>query len=131
MQILYESDVTGHSTSEILARTRNQGGTPDETLAYASDLLSGIRARKQDIEEEIATSAPEFPVDDLPPIDRAILEIALFEALYGEDVPPRAAVNEAVGIAREFGGDNSVAFINGVLGDVIDRRFPEASRKRR
>jgi transcription termination factor NusB len=46
-------------------------------------------------------------------------------------VPPRAAVNEAVGIAREFGGDNSVAFVNGVLGDVIDRRFPEASRKRR
>jgi N utilization substance protein B len=131
MQILYESDVTGHSTSEILVRTRNQGGTPDDTLAYASDLLSGIRARKQDIEVEIATSAPEFPVDDLPPIDRAILEIALFEALYGEDVPPRAAVNEAVGIAREFGGDNSVAFVNGVLGDVIDRRFPEASRKRR
>jgi N utilization substance protein B len=131
MQILYESDVTGHSPSEILVRTRNQGGTPEETLSYTSELLTGIRARQQDIEAEIAIAAPDYPVADLAPIDRSILEIALFEALFGEDVPPRAAVNEAVGIAREFGGDGSASFVNGALGEVIDRRFPEASRKRR
>jgi transcription antitermination protein NusB len=130
MQILYEAEVTGHSTAEILVRTRNLGGTPDETLEYASDLLTGIRARITDIHAEIEIAAPQYPVEEIAPIDRAILEIALFETLYGDDVPPRAAVNEAVGIAKDYGGDVSARFVNGVLGDVIDRRYPESSRRR-
>ena len=131
MQILYEAEMTGHSTSEILVRTRNLGGTPEETLEYASELLTGIRARIRDIDSEIEISAPQFPLEDIAPIDRAALQIALFEVLFAEDVPPRAAVNEAVGIAQDYGGDTSARFVNGVLGNVIDRRHPEASRKRK
>jgi N utilization substance protein B len=131
MQILYEAEMTGHSTSEILVRTRNLGGTPEETLEYASELLTGIRARIRDIDSEIEIAAPQFPLEDIAPIDRAALQIGLFEVLFAEDVPPRAAVNEAVGIAQDYGGDTSARFVNGVLGNVIDRRHPEASRKRR
>jgi N utilization substance protein B len=130
MQMMYEAGMTGHSTSEILIRTRTQGGTPDETLEYTSDLLTGVRARLDAIDAEIEVVAPQYPVDELSPIDRAILEIAMFEILFGEDVPPRAAVNEAVGIAQEYGGEASARFVNGVLGSVIDRRFPESSRRR-
>ena len=130
MQILYESVVTGHSTAEILVRTAAQGGTPEETLAYASDLLTGIRAQGRNIDAEIEAAAPEFSVAEIAPIDLAILQIAAFEIIYGDDVPPRAAVNEAVGIAREFGGDSSARFVNGVLGAVIERHRPEASRRR-
>jgi transcription antitermination protein NusB len=130
MQIRYEADMTGHSTAEILVRTRNLGGTPDETLQYASDLLTGIRARVTDIHAEIEIAAPDYPVEGIAPIDRAILEIALFETLFGDDVPPRAAVNEAVGIAKDYGGDASARFVNGVLGEIIDRRHPESGRKR-
>ena len=130
MQMMYEAEMTGHSTSEILIRTRTQGGTPDETLEYTSALLTGVRARLDAIDTEIETVAPQYPVDELPPVDRAILEIALFEILFGEDVPPRAAVNEAVGIAQEYGGEASARFVNGVLGSVIDRRFPQSSRRR-
>ena len=131
MQILYEAEMTGHSTSEILVRTRNQGGTPDETLEYASMLLTGIRARITEIHAEIERAAPDYPVEDIAPIDRAILEIALFESVFGGDVPPRAAVNEAVGIAGDYGGDASARFVNGVLGAIIDRRHPESGRKHR
>jgi N utilization substance protein B len=131
MQILYEAEVTGHSTSEILVRTRNQGGTPEETLEYASELLVGIRARVNDINAEIEAAAPDYPVEDIAPIDLAAMQIALFEALYGDDVPPRAAVNEAVGIAGDYGGDASARFVNGVLGTILDRRHPDAGRKRR
>ena len=130
MQILYESEVTGHSTTEILVRTRVQGGTPDETLDYTSVLLTGIRARSLDISAEIERAAPDFPLMSIAPIDRALLQIAIFETLYGGDVPPRAAVNEAVGIAKEYGGDASARFINGVMGQIIDRYHPEASRSR-
>ncbi len=130
MQILYESVVTGHSTAEILVRTSAQGGTPEETLAYASDLLTGIRAQGRNIDIEIEDAAPDYPVEDIAPIDHAILQIAVFEIMFGDDVPPRAAVNEAVSIAREFGGDSSARFVNGVLGTVIDRRRPDARRLR-
>ena len=101
MQIRYESEMTGHSNAEILVRTRNQGGTPDETLEYASELLTGIRARITEIHAEIERAAPDYPVEDIAPIDRAVLEIALFESVFGGDVPPRAAVNEAVGLAGD------------------------------
>jgi N utilization substance protein B len=129
MQMMYEAGMTGHSTSEILIRTRTQGGTPDETLEYTSALLTGVRARLDAIDAEIEAVAPQYPVNELSPIDRSILEIALFEILFGEDVPPRAAVNEAVGIAQEYGGEASARFVNGVLGGIIDRRFPESSRR--
>ncbi len=128
MQMLYESVVTGHSTAEILVRTASQGGTPEQTLAYASDLLTGIRAQSRNIDAEIEDAAPAFSLDDIAPIDRAILQIGIFEIVFGDDVPPRAAVNEAVSIAREFGGDSSARFVNGVLGTIIDRRRPDARR---
>ena len=130
MQILYESVVTGHSTAEILVRTSSQGGTPEETLSYASELLTGIRAQDRNIDAEIEDAAPAYSVDEIAPIDHAILQIGIFEILFGDDVPPRAAVNEAVSIAREFGGDSSARFVNGVLGTIIDRRRPEARRSR-
>lgn len=130
MQILYESVVTGHSTAEILVRTSAQGGTPEATLAYTSDLLTGIRAQVRNIDAEIADAAPTHPTAEIAPIDHAVLQIGIFEILFGDDVPPRAAVNEAVSIAREFGGDSSARFVNGVLGTIIDRRRPDARRAR-
>ncbi len=130
MQILYEADLTGHSTSEILVRTRNQEATPDETLEYTSFLLTGVRARERDITVEIEMSAPDYPISGIAPIDRSILQIGVFEALYADDVPLRAAINEAVEIAREYGGDASARFINGVLGSISERAAPQNDRSR-
>ena len=130
MQILYEADVTGHSTSEILVRTRNQEGTPEETLEYTSFLLTGVRARDRDITAEIELSAPDYPLSGIAPIDRSILQIGVFESLYADEVPLRAAINEAVEIAREYGGDASSRFINGVLGSISERSSPETRRPR-
>ena len=130
MQIIYESGMTGHSTSEIMVRLRAQGGTPEATLGYANDLLTGIRARTPDIVAEIERAAPQFPFEDIAPIDRALLQIAVFESLYGDDVPPRAAVKEAVDIAAEYGGETSSRFISGAMGEIIDRNHPDTRRKR-
>ena len=124
MQILYEADVSGHSPTEILVRTRNQGGVPEDTLTYASDLLTGIRARSLDLIAEIEQAAPEFPFDGIAIIDRSVLQIAIFEAIY-DDLSRRGAVNEAVEIAREYGGDTSARFVNGALGEIIDRLRPD------
>jgi N utilization substance protein B len=128
MQTLYESGMTGHSPSEILARTRAQGGNPVETVDYASFLLDGVRARERDIIEQIEAVATDFPARDLPPIDASVLKIAIFEVLYADDVPVRAAVNEAVSIAREYGGESSSRFVNGVMGTIVDELTSTSGR---
>ena len=124
LQSLYEADVTPHSSAEILARIRAEGTTAAETLDYASDLVNGVRANRRTIDEHIAAAAPAFPIDQLPTIDRNVLRLAIFELMHGPDVPPRAAINEAVEIAKEFGGDGSGRFVNGVLGTIFDRLKP-------
>ena len=125
LQSLYEADVTPHSSAEILARIRAEGTTAPETLQYASDLVNGVRANRSTIDARIAEAAPAFPVDQLPTIDRNVLRLAIFELLHGPDVPPRAAINEAVEIAKDFGGDGSGRFVNGVLGAIFERLGPE------
>jgi len=121
LQSLYEADVTPHSSAEILARIRAEGTTAAETLDYASALVNGVRANRRTIDEQIAGAAPAFPIDQLPTIDRNVLRLAIYELTHASDVPPRAAINEAVEIAKEFGGDGSGRFVNGVLGTIFDR----------
>jgi N utilization substance protein B len=66
-------------------------------------------------------AAPAFPIAQLPAVDRTVLRLAIYELLEERDVPPKAAINEAVELAKRFGGDNSGRFVNGVLGTVVDR----------
>lgn len=124
LQSLYEADVTPHSSAEILARIRAEGTTAPETLDYASDLVDGVRANRRTIDEHIAGAAPAFPIEQLPTIDRNVLRLAIYELIHAPDVPPRAAINEAVEIAKEYGGDGSGRFVNGVLGTIFDRLKP-------
>ena len=119
MQTLYEADVTEHSALAVLARLRAQGTTPAETFDYASELIGGVQANQERIDAEIERAAPAFPVGHLPAIDRNVLRVAIFELLHALDVPPKAAINEAVEIAKEYGGEGSVRFVNGVLGTVL------------
>lgn len=124
LQALYEADVTGHSAAEILARLRAEGTTAPETLEYASDLIAGVRSNRRPIDDHIAAAAPAFPIDQLPTVDRNVLRLAIFELLHAADVPPRAAINEAVEIAKDYGGDGSGRFVNGVLGTIFDGLKP-------
>ncbi len=121
LQILYEVDVTDHSADEVLARTRAQHATPEEAFAYLASLVHGVHADADRIDTHIAAAAPAFPVAQLPPVDRNVLRVAIFELLNHEDVPPKAAINEAIDLAKRYGGDNSGKFVNGVLGTVFSR----------
>ena len=81
------------------------------------------------IDREIGLAAPAFPIEQLSPVDRNALRIAIFELRY-TDVPVKVAINEAVELAKRFGGESSGRFVNGVLGTVVDR-LPDSDRKRR
>jgi transcription antitermination protein NusB len=121
LQTLFEADVTDHSVAEIMARIRALGTTEEQTFAYVAQLVQGISADVDRIDEHIGAAAATFPVAQMPPVDRNVLRIAICELLNHADVPPKVAINEAVDLAKRFGGDKSGRFVNGVLGTVFNR----------
>jgi transcription antitermination protein NusB len=118
MQTLYEADLTEHSWNEVLERV-----TTDELLTptiadYARRLVNGVMTNKIEIDKQIREAAPAFPIRQLSPVDRNVLRIAIYELAYEPTVPTRAAINEAVELAKRYGGDNSARFVNGVTGTI-------------
>jgi N utilization substance protein B len=91
---------------------------PVEAGDFVRSLVNGVLDNKNNIDDVIRRFAPAFPVEQIAPIDRNILRLAIFEVLFDNRVPVKAAINEAVELAKGFGGDTSQKFINGVLGSV-------------
>src|SRR3989338_975620 len=91
-----------------------------EDDAFVSNLLDQILKKQAMIDEIIEATAPDWPIDKISIVDRTILRIGLTELLFGDrkEVPPKVAINEAIELAKTFGGENSGKFVNGVLGAV-------------
>lgn len=118
LQILYEADVADHSPEEVMERYSTDMTLPQPVRRYIERLVTGVLEDDERIDAEIAAAAPAFPVGQLPAVDRNILRIAIYELMSEQDVPLKAAINEAVELAKLYGGDNSSRFVNGVLGTI-------------
>lgn len=123
MQTLYEVDFRpGAKIDEIKERNIHEfEGNVD--VEFYNMIVDGVMKNQADLDEMISSSAPEWPIDQIPPIDRIILELSIFELKYEKDLPPKVAIDEAVELAKQFGADNSSKFINGVLGSVFKNLF--------
>ncbi len=115
LQVLYEADTAQREAGVILSRHFQDDTLAEGLRSYTSQLVSGVMAEKASLDKLISGLAPDFPVAQLAAIDRNILRIALWEMRFG-DVPVKAAINEAVDLAKIFGSDASARFVNGVLG---------------
>ena len=122
LQVLFESDCSGHDREVSLNWLAEEQALPEPVLAFAQELVQGVAENKDRIDSLIATHAPHWPVEQLSAIDRNILRVAIFEILINNSVPLKAAVNEAVELAKAFGSENSSRFINGVLRAVSEVR---------
>ncbi|HEV8573966.1 MAG TPA: transcription antitermination factor NusB [Dehalococcoidia bacterium] len=118
LQALFELDSVGHAPEETIARQFEAGPASPEVVEFARELVTGVLESKERIDQTIQATAPAFPVEQMAVVDRNILRLAIYEVLIDNRVPMRAAINEAVELAKEFGGENSPKFINGVLGSV-------------
>ena len=118
LQTLYEVDTVGHPAEETLLRLAAESGLADAAIAFARELIAGVLDNRERIDEVIAKAAPAWPVEQLAPIDRNILRLAISEIVINNRTPVRAAINEAVELAKRFGSDSSARFVNGVLGSV-------------
>ncbi|MFH1031982.1 MAG: transcription antitermination factor NusB [Chloroflexota bacterium] len=118
LQALYEIDSTGHTEETVLSHIFENSNLSEENINFARELIAGIIQNTKAIDEKIKRFAPAFPIEQIAVIDRNILRLAIFEILLDNKVPVKAAINEAVELAKSFGSDSSPRFVNGVLGSV-------------
>lgn len=118
LQALFELDSVGHPPDETIARQLEGVPASANVQRFATELVNGVLDNRASIDKTIEGTAPAFPIEQMAAIDRNILRLAIYEILIDNRVPMRAAINEAVELAKEFGGENSPKFVNGVLGSV-------------
>lgn len=120
MQTLYEHEFRPNSVLTEIQKRNIEEYKNDVDESFVNFLINGVMQNADSINNEIVKSAPEWPIEQISLIDKSILRIAIFELLYSVNVPPKVAINEAVELSKQFGGENSSKFINGVLGTVYD-----------
>ena len=118
LQALYEIDSTAHKAEEVVDHILVERGASEENASFTRELVIGVIQNREQIDENIQRFAPAWPIEQIPMVDKNILRLAIFEILLDNKVPVKAAINEAVELAKTFGSDNSSKFINGVLGTV-------------
>jgi len=122
LQTLYEWDFGGQKTEpkEILQRNALEFAPGAQFEGFMNSLLKGVITKQTELDNIIITAAPEWPIEKISFMDRNILRLGLYELLFSnrEEVPPKVAINEAIELAKKFGGETSSKFINGVLGAV-------------
>lgn len=122
LQALFEVDIAHHDPGASLRGRLEESPLPPEGVAFCEALLHGVLGRLSRLDAIIQRIAPEWPIDQMAPIDRNILRLAAFEILLSQDTPPKVAINEAVELAKLFGSDSSGRFVNGVLGTLLADR---------
>lgn len=121
-QALFEHESAGHSATQALEQLATHRAPPEETVTFARELVEGTLRHWSAIDAELHSLAPLWPLEQMSSVDKNILRLALYELLFDNRAPFKAAINEAVELAKRFGSENSARFVNGVLGTVASRR---------
>ena len=118
LQALYEISTSGHEAEEVMPRLLEGEEMSLENTSFTRALVTGVVQNKEEIDKNIESFAPAWPIGQMPVVDRNILRLAIFEILFDNNVPVKVAINEAVELAKTFGSENTPKFVNGVLGSV-------------
>ncbi|MDQ5972397.1 MAG: transcription antitermination protein NusB [Patescibacteria group bacterium] len=125
LQTLYEQEFrlscndTNLDVDEILQRNINRYADTIEDQDFIVKLVKGVIQEQAELDAALQPVAPEWPIDQIARMDRIVLRLGLYELLHEPSVPPKVVINEAVELAKAFGGENSSKFVNGVLGTVL------------
>ncbi len=129
MQSLYEWDFNGqHGDPASLIDANLAEFAPEfDDVAFCKAIVGGVMKHIEEINTLITTFAPEWPLEQITVVDRNILRIGVFELKFDPDIPPKVAINEAIELAKTFGGESSGRFVNGVLGAIYKQMDPQAA----
>ena len=134
LQTLYEQELRreakddGFDVQVVLERNISRYAEMIDDLEFIRQLVAGVTSQAKKLDAELQPVAPEWPIDQIARMDRLVLQIGLYELHNEADVPPKVVINEAVELAKAFGGDNSSKFINGVLGTLL-RQLEDSKTK--
>ncbi|HUA13494.1 MAG TPA: transcription antitermination factor NusB [Candidatus Sulfotelmatobacter sp.] len=134
LQTLYEQDIRSDAQDksfnldEVLTRNIARYNQMLEDKDFVKQLVKGVSKQSAKLDAELQPVAPEWPISQIARMDRLVLRIGLYELENEADVPPKVVINEAVELAKSFGGENSSKFVNGVLGTLL--RDQEAKTKK-
>jgi N utilization substance protein B len=132
LQTLYEQDFrrdagdTTFDIEEVLQRNILRYKDMIDDVDFVRKLVTGVSKHVAELDIKLQPIAPEWPIDQIARMDRAVLRIGLYELENEKDVPPKVVINEAVELAKAFGGENSSKFVNGVLGTALRQQTGEA-----
>lgn len=134
LQVLYEFDLVEHSAVQVLQERLDADPMTEELAEFARQIVIGVLPIREQLDHVLARYAPEWPLDQIAPIDRNILRMAVWEFAIQKDTPVKVAINEAVELAKLFGSDSAPRFVNGVLGSLVEHlnevtQFVQATRK--
>jgi len=118
LDILFEAEIRSEPVLGLLDQRIAEASPP--VSEYAADLVRGVQAHRDRIDELLAEHAEGWSLDRMPVVDRNVLRIGLYELLWADDVPDAVAINEAVILARDLSTDASPTFVNGLLGRLLE-----------
>ena len=119
-QTLFEVDLVHHDAESVLVARLEEQPLPEDAQQFARDLVQGVIARQSQVDQLIRAAAPQWPLQQMAKADISILRLAVFELSTGQ-APLKVVINEAVELAKTYGGESSPRFVNGVLGTVAQR----------
>ncbi len=123
MQTLFAHEMRGGNPEKILECCLAEAIPKISEKEFAKNLLAAVLKKKKEIRKMIENHAPDWPYERIAPVDRACLEIGVYELSWEEEMPPLVAINEAVEIAKEFGDANASKFVNGVLSAIFEKNY--------
>ncbi len=121
LQTLYEWDFNQQKSdlTQLVKRDIAEFAPEFEDQQFSEHLVKHVLEHLPKLDAKIRQYAPEWPLEQITVIDRNVLRIGIYELLFSEDIPPKVAINEAIELAKTFGGPSSGKFINGVLGTIF------------
>lgn len=117
LQVLFQLDMTNETLNarETVQRWAEEFGVPSTSVKFAEELVEGTLSHKTEIDQKIASFAEDWALERMANVDRNLLRMATYEMIYRPDIPGRVSLNEAIELAKVYGGDESAKFVNGIL----------------
>ncbi len=119
LSVVFELEGTDKDVESVLSYHVQDLSVPKDIAAFARKLAQGVAEFQEQIDSSLAAASDHWKLDELGKVERAILRIAVYEILYLRETPAPVVINEAVELAKQYAGDQSGQFINGVLGKVL------------
>ncbi|MBT4516436.1 MAG: transcription antitermination factor NusB [Candidatus Komeilibacteria bacterium] len=131
LQTLFEWDFTAgkKDIKKIFNYTKEEFAPDFDDQGFSFALIKNVTAKQKELDNIIASFAPDWPIDQITITDRNVLRIGVYELKLDPDIPPKVAINESIELAKAFGGDSSGKFVNGVLGSIYKEMIKNGEKQ--